>query len=131
MTAAIWVLFAVLLSLWTGAVWLATQLMQWAARALEDGTPVGAADLPALIGQAPQWLAGWIPSDVLPAVRASVQWGAQLLETSLPWAGAALGWLIPIAWVGWFLVAAVLTAAAFLVHVIVRRSRAHILPRGV
>jgi hypothetical protein len=131
MTAAIWVLFAVLLSLWTGAVWLATQLMQWASRALEDGTPVGAADLPAMISQAPQWLAGWIPSDVLPAVLASVQWGAQLLETSLPWAGAALGWLIPIAWVGWFLVAAVLTAAAFLVHVIVRRSRAHILPRGV
>ena len=131
MTAAIWTLFAVLLSLWTGVVWLATVLMRWASQALEDGTRVGAADLPAVMGQAPDWLTTWIPPDLLPGLLASVQWGAQWLETSLPWAGAVVGWLIPIAWVGWFLVAMVLTAAAFLVHVIVRRSRAHILPRSM
>lgn len=131
MTAAIWTLFAVLLSIWTAMVWLATELMRWTSLTLEDGTSVGAADLPALIGHAPDWLAAWIPPDVLPDVLASVQWAAQLLEGSLPWAGAAVGWLVPVAWVGWFLVASVLTIAAFILHVIVRRSRVHILPRGL
>ncbi len=127
MTAAIWTLFAVLLSIWTGVVWLATGLTRWTSQAVEDGPRVDAADLPAVIGHAPDWLAAWIPSDVL----ASVQWAAQLLEASLPWAGAAVGWLVPIAWLGWFLVASVLTIAALILHVIVRRSRVHILPRGV
>jgi hypothetical protein len=131
MTAAIWTLFAVLLSIWTGVVWLATELTRWTSQALEEGTRVGAADLPAVIGPMPDWLAAWLPADVLPAVLAGVQWATQLLETSLPWAGAAVGWLVAVAWVGWFLVALVLTIAAFMLHVIVRRSSVHVMPRGL
>lgn len=131
MTAAVWTVFAVLLSLWTGLVWFVTEVTQWVSQALERGAPVGAADLPAVIAQAPGWLTVWIPADLLPGLMASVQWAAQLLETSLPWAGTAVAWLVPIAWVGWFLVATVLAVAAFMLHMIVRRSRVHILPRSV
>lgn len=130
MTAAIWTLFAVLLSLWTGAVWLATELTQWAAQAPEKGVSLGTPDISAVLGRAPDWLTAWIPPDLMPALMASVRWAGQLLETSLPWAGTAVGWLIPIAWVSWFLVATVLAIAAYMLHVIVRRSRVHILPRA-
>ncbi|WOB10790.1 hypothetical protein [Piscinibacter gummiphilus] len=127
MTAAIWTVFAVLLSLWTGIVWFATALMRWSSQALESAS-VGAVDLPAWIDRAPAWLTAWIPPDELPLIVAHVQQVAQWIEASLPWAGAAVGWLTPMVWVGWFVVVLVMTVAAFLLHVIVRRSRAHIQP---
>jgi hypothetical protein len=43
-----------------------------------------------------------------------------MLEAVLPWAGAAAGWLVPIIWIGWFIVAAFMTVVAVVVHKVVR-----------
>lgn len=121
MTAAIWVLFTVLLVIWSGVVWIAVSVTRWAAQALEAGASV--ADLPALMSQLPAWLTAWVPEDVLPGLQSVLQGAAQLIESSLPWVGAAIGWLVPLIWIGWFLVALALVLVAVFCHVMVKRSR--------
>lgn len=130
MTAAIWIVFAVLLSLWTGTVWLGTELVRWTSETLQGGTSGVAAGVAPVIQDASAWLTGWIPTEVFAGVLAYLQWLMTSTETTLPAASHAMGWLIPVAWVGWFLGAAVLTVTAISLHLLVRRPKV-LLPHAV
>ncbi|MCR5882286.1 hypothetical protein LRS03_05190 [Rhizobacter sp. J219] len=121
MTVAIWVLFTVLLVVWSGVVGIAVAVTRWAAQTLEDSA--SGKDLPASMSELPAWLTVWIPEDVLPGLQALLHGAAQLIESSLPWVGAAVGWLVPLIWIGWFLVALALLLVAVFCHVMVKRSR--------
>jgi hypothetical protein len=125
LTGTIWIVFGVLLALWTAAVWLASAVTGWAAEALRSGTAAGSIKLPDVIEQLPEGLKAWLPGDLLellPGMVASLQRAVQLIETSLPWAGEAVAWLVPLLWIGWFVVALGLLVVAFVAHMLVRRA---------
>ncbi|HEY0817320.1 MAG TPA: hypothetical protein VGD46_00985 [Rhizobacter sp.] len=132
MTGIIWVVFGVLLALWTAAVWLASAVTGWAAEALRSGTASGSIKLPDVIEQLPEGLKAWIPGDLLellPPLVASLQRAVEMIETSLPWAGEAVSWLVPLLWVGWFVVTLGLFVVAFVAHLLVRRATRPAQPR--
>lgn len=125
MTGIIWIVFGVLLALWTAAVWLATAVTSWAAQALQSGTASGSIKVPDVIEQLPQAVKDWLPGNLLeliPTMVANLQRVVEMIETSLPWAGTAVGWLVPLLWIGWFIVALGLLVVALVAHVLVRRA---------
>jgi len=115
MTIIIWVLFAVLMALWTGFAALSTGLVGWLLTGLADGQVGGAAQA---LGQwpIPVWLGAWIDpvfiSDLQHAWLSAVQW----LTEMLPAASTLTGWIVPLMWVVWGVVALCLLAAAGLGH---------------
>lgn len=125
MTGIIWIVFGVLLALGTAAVWLATAVTGWAAQALQSGTASGSIKVPDVIEQLPQAVKDWLPGNLLeliPTMVANLQRVVEMIETSLPWAGTAVGWLVPLLWIGWFIVALGLLVVALVAHVLVRRA---------
>jgi len=95
-------LLALVLALWTGGTLLLSSLTQWVGTLLADGklTSVGSA--------LPQWpLPGWLEAWVDPVWWEQAQRSAVGLLASfgdlLPWLGAAVGWLVPLIWIGWAL----------------------------
>ncbi|MBL0726641.1 hypothetical protein [Piscinibacter sp. HJYY11] len=134
MIAAIWIVFAVLLAVWTAAVWLASAVTNWAADALQAAGGIGAIRVPEVVALLPAWLRDWIPGDLLellPGILASIQQAAQSIESVLPWAGTAIGWLAPILWVTWALVTLAMLVVTLVIHVAVRRSRRVAAPTAV
>jgi hypothetical protein len=123
--AVIWIVFGVLLAAWTVVIWLSAAVTSWAAEALQAGAAGAGVTVPDVVARLPDWLKNAIPGDLLellPEWLASLQKSIALVESVLPWAGEAIGWLVPLLWVGWFVVALGMAALALLVHVIVRRS---------
>jgi hypothetical protein len=100
MKTLIWVLFALLALLWTGAAAFAAAFVQWGAGLLAAG-PGASFDDPAAFGALAAWLAGWLDPAAVRAVQEAALATAQALRDALPWIGAALGWLVPLIWGFW------------------------------
>lgn len=119
MIAIIWSVFAFLLISWTAVAWATAALMNWGAQAM---TATGGVELLGSAGATslPQWITAWMGPEFLQALVDTAQFSAGMLEAVLPWAGAAAGWLVPIIWIGWFIVAILMTVVAVVVHKVVR-----------
>lgn len=123
MRALIWTGFAVLLLIWTAVTWAAAQLAQWAAQALKGGSAPELANAGAGIANLPAWMGDWIAPELLQALLVAARWTGPALESTLPWAGAAVGLLSPLVWGGWFVVAVLLLVTAMVLHRLAGRLR--------
>lgn len=125
MIALIWVGVAVLLGLWTGLVALGALLAEWAVGALASGGGLGAAAEALSQWPVPAWAALWVDVGLLENLKATALAAAQWLEPMLPALGTLLGWVVPLMWVLWGLVAVLMLLLAGGAHVLLsRRSRA-------
>jgi hypothetical protein len=120
MKIAVWVLFGLLAMCWTGGAWLAATLAQWAAGLLASGA---AADLMGAAAQwpVPEWLTLWFDPALVRAVQAMLVQALEWTRESMPAAGSAVGWLVPVVWVLWGLGMALMLALAGGAHLLAGR----------
>lgn len=122
MKIAIWLLFGALALAWTAGAWLTAAVAQWSAQALASGT-AEAAGRAVAAWPVPPWMALWVDPQWVKALQDMVAWTLDTGQGLLPWLGTAMGWLVPLVWVGWGFGLAVLLVLAALAHWGVSRWR--------
>jgi len=122
MKIAIWLLFGALALAWTAGAWLTAVVAQWSAQALASGT-AEAAGRAVAAWPVPPWMALWVDPQWVKALQDMVAWTLDTGQGLLPWLGTAMGWLVPLVWVGWGFGLAVLLVLAALAHWGVSRWR--------
>lgn len=122
MKIAIWLLFGALALAWTAGAWLTAAVAQWSAQALASGT-AEAAGRAVAAWPVPPWMALWVDPQWVKALQDMVAWTLDTGQGLLPWLGTAMGWLVPLVWVGWGFGLAVLLVLAALAHWSVSRWR--------
>lgn len=115
MKTLIWVLFAVVLGLWTGLVVTAIELADWAVQALGsgqvEGWVAGAANAPV-----PGWIGAWLDPSWVGALQQAALAGLQWLTDGGPSLEGMMVWMRPLIWTGWGLMALLLLLAAGALH---------------
>lgn len=112
----IWVGFALVMSLWTVAVFIGTQVLGWAAGLLSSGQDAAAVQQ-AMQGFAwPAWLALWIDPVWLQQLGEAVAQSWAWLTTVLPVLATLAGWLVPLVWILWGVVGVGMLAVAIGLH---------------
>ena len=111
MKILVWSVFAVLLALWTGFAWVTAAAVGWLAGAASSAQGV---ELGALVSQipVPPWLSAWIDPATLRMAFESLTWALNAIGDLAPWLAGAVGWLVPVVWVCWGLVALLMLALA-------------------
>ena len=97
-----WFLIFSLLALWSLAVWAMHAVAAWGIS--HAGALTGAASdaaSSASVLQLPEWLAPWVPPQVVEAMALVVSGLAPAVESLLQAAPALAGGLTVVAWVGW------------------------------
>ena len=115
MRVLIWCAFGLMALLWTASVAIVAALTGWAGQALATG------DLSALAKDAaqmpvPEWIALWVDPAWVRSTQELTLWSLQLLDGALPFAGEAVGWLVPLMWVGWGFVLTLMLVLAIGAH---------------
>jgi hypothetical protein len=115
----IWGIFAFALVLWTSMVWVATQLLGWVSGLLaagQDGVAVAEAmqRFPW-----PSWLVQWVDPAWLQQIATALVQSWAWLTAVLPAFASIVGWLVPLAWVVWAVVALGLLGLAAALHVLI------------
>jgi hypothetical protein len=122
MKIAIWLLFGAMALAWTAGAWLMAAVAQWSAHALASGT-AEAAGRAVAAWPAPPWLAFWFDPQWVKALQDMMIWSFDTAQGLLPWLGTAMGWLVPLVWVGWGFGLVVLLLLAVMAHWGVSRWR--------
>lgn len=123
MKVLIWVVFGVLMALWTGFAAMSAGLVGWLLASLDGGQVTGAAQA---IGQwpIPAWLGVWVDpvmvSDLQATWLSAVEWLGQVM----PSAGSLTGWVVPLIWVVWSVGSACLLLLAGVGHWVVGKTTA-------
>lgn len=114
----IWVVFALVMLLWTAAVFVGTQVLGWAAGLLSSGQEAAAVTQAVQNFPWPAWLAVWVDPVWLQHLAAVLTQSWAWLTAVLPAFATVVGWLVPLAWVAWAVVALGLLAVAVGLHVV-------------
>lgn len=122
MKIAVWLLFGAMALAWTAGAWLTAAVAQWSAQALASGT-AEAAGRAVAAWPVPPWMALWIDPAWVKALQDLMVWSLDTAQGLLPWLGTAMGWLVPLVWVGWGFGLVVLLLLAALAHWGVSRWR--------
>lgn len=115
MKVLIWSAFALMALLWTASVAVFAALVGWAGQALTAGDlgalAKGAAQMPV-----PDWIALWVDPAWVRSMQELTLWALQGLDGALPFVGQAVGWLVPLIWVGWGFVLTLMLVLAIAAH---------------
>ena len=124
MKILIWVVFGVLMALWTGFAAMSAGLVGWLLSTVADGQISGAAQA---VGQwpIPAWLAVWVDPGMVENIQATWLNVVQTLGQWVPSASALTGWVVPLLWVVWGLISLCMLAAAGAGHWLAGKSTAH------
>lgn len=114
----IWVVFALAMVLWTAVVFVGTQLLGWAAGLLSSGQDAAAVTQAVQHFPWPAWLVLWVDPAWLQQLAAALTQSWAWLTAVLPAFATIAGWLVPLAWVAWAVVAFGLLALAVVLHVV-------------
>ena len=111
MKIVIWVVFGVLMALWTGFAAMSAGLVGWLLSTVADGQISGAAQA---AGQwpIPAWLALWVDAAMVQDLQAQWLSVVQWLSQWLPSASTLTGWVVPLLWGVWGLISLFMLAAA-------------------
>lgn len=121
MKLLIWVVTGFLALLWTGAAAMLAAAVNWLAASSADPALRGAQAMAQW--PVPEWLAVWMPTGVLEALRASITELLDVLVTATSWIAPLLGWLSPVVWIVWGLVLALMLALAGGAHLLAGRGK--------
>ena len=120
MRVVLWVVWALVAAFWTLGAWVLAELVQWSVQAMasaEASRATGAV----LQAPLPPWLGVWIDPAWLELLRSQAQWLIEAAQAILPAAGALVGWIVPLVWVGWGLGMLTLLALAVAAHWVIGR----------
>ncbi|MFP5468010.1 MAG: hypothetical protein ACLGG8_10900 [Gammaproteobacteria bacterium] len=115
MRIAIWLVTALLATLWTGLAMASVSLTGWLL-SVAGSAPTG--ELAGMVGQwpVPAWLAPWVDAAWLQAAQASLVELVRWLGEVMPSAGSLMAWISPLVWVLWALGMFGLLLVAGLLH---------------
>lgn len=116
---ALWTIAGLLALLWSGLAWVAAAVVRWTVEALSTGQ---AAELgkTAVEFKFPAWLEPFLDTGLLSSLQDLARWVLEMAGQGAPLAGAAVGWLVPVVWVGWALGLLTLLGIAGLLHLALR-----------
>jgi hypothetical protein len=128
MRIALWIVFSLVALLWTAGAVLTAAIADWTAAQVASGA---AAQAGSTLAQTtlPTWLSPWIDPALVRMAQDALLWTLQTLREALPWAAAAIHWLVPLVWVGWGGGLAVMLLLAALAHLLIGRGASAL--RGV
>lgn len=122
MIIAVWAVFVLLLLVWTGAIGLSVQLVEWVLVGLASGQ-VSEAVTAAGDRTAPGWLQALLDPAALQTLQDALRTGLRWLGESLPFVGGLTGWVTALMWIVWFCGAVFLVVVAGVVHWLLRKFR--------
>lgn len=124
MKKVVWIVFALLVLAWTFSAWMLAEGLHWVGAALSQQAGVAGTDLAQLAANwsVPSWMLLWVDAQTVQAAQLALVDLLEWLQTAWPGIGHALGWLVPVVWVGWGLGLLLLLLLAVLAHWLVGRS---------
>jgi hypothetical protein len=115
-----WFFVLTLLAIWSACIWIAHSLASWSLSGI--GSVVGQTQqmdrLPI-----PDWIAAWIPPDLVLALKATSAGVLPWVESALNALPSVGSWLSPLAWTVWGVGFVILAVGAALLHALVSVSR--------
>lgn len=115
-----WFFVLTLLAIWSACIWIAHSLASWSLTGI--GSVVGQTQqmdrLPI-----PDWIAAWIPPDLVLALKATSAGVLPWVESALNALPSVGSWLSPLAWTVWGVGFVILAVGAALLHALVSVSR--------
>lgn len=115
-----WLVVLGLLAFWSLAAWGLHGVAVWAVS--QAGALTGAASGAGAL-RLPDWLAPWVPADVVQAVMALVSGLAPAIDSLLQAAPALAGGLTVVAWVVWALGSVLLVLLGAALHLLIAMWR--------
>lgn len=120
MKKLVWIVFALLLLLWTGTLWVAAEFTRWAGAFIGSGQAVDWAAM-ASSWKLPAWLAWWVDPSLIEGLMSTAVLALEAMRDALPWVESASGWLVAVAWVVWGFGAVLLLLISLGAHALVSR----------
>jgi hypothetical protein len=115
-----WFFVLTLLAIWSACIWIAHSLASWSLTGI--GSVVGQTQqidrLPI-----PDWIAAWIPPDLVLALKATSAGVLPWVESALNALPSVGSWLSPLAWTVWGVGLVILAVGAALLHALISVSR--------
>jgi hypothetical protein len=115
-----WFFVLTLLAIWSACIWIAHSLASWSLTGI--GSVVGQTQqmdrLPI-----PDWIAAWIPPDLVLALKATSAGVLPWVESALNALPSVGSWLSPLAWTVWGVGFVILAVGAALLQALVSVSR--------
>jgi len=120
MKKLVWIVFGLLLALWSGTLWVAAEFTRWAGAFIGSGQAVDWAAM-ASGWKLPAWLAWWVDPSLIESTMSTAVWALEAARDALPWLETATGWLVALAWVVWGFGALALLLVTLGAHALVSR----------
>ncbi|WP_343635137.1 hypothetical protein [Roseateles sp.] len=120
MKTFLWSVTGLFALLWSGLAWIAASLVRWTVEALSTGR---AAELgkAAVEFKFPGWVEPFLDTGLLEFAQDVVRWLMEMAGAGAPMAGTAIGWLVPVVWIGWALGLTVLIVIALVLNQLIKR----------
>lgn len=122
MKLIVWLVFTMVVVLWTGATVLVVQAIEWSAQQILLGSPAILATATGNI-VIPIWMSPWLDPSVWATILQTVQGVLVNAATAVPFLSSVLGWLAPLVWVVWALGLLLLLAMAIAGTLLLQRFR--------
>lgn len=115
-----WLSVLALLAFWSLSIWLTHALVAWSMSGVGAlaGQPLSVESL-----AMPEFVALWVPADVIVAIKSAAAMAAPFFETALAALPSVAGWLSPLAWGVWGFGALALVVIGAVLHAIIFTTR--------
>lgn len=120
MKAVIWILFVLVVLVWTGFAALVAQAIAWSSAQLSAGA-IGTLEMATNNVVIPAWANPWLAPADWATILMFVQSALDNAAATVPVLGSMLGWLAPLVWIVWALGLAALFALLIAGILLVKR----------
>ena len=116
----LWLVVALLLALWSMAVWAVHSLAAWSLNSL------GSLTVSPTIGEGlalPQWMAQWVPPEWIVGLKSMAPTLLPHIDSARAALPAGVVWLSPLAWIAWAIGAILIFIAGLVGHRLISSYR--------
>ena len=117
MKILIWAVTGLLLLMWTGFIAASTAVVTWVSGMSADPAKRGVDAISN--APMPEWVTIWVPPAVLETFKTSATGIFDSTMAAVTWFTPLLGWINPMLWVVWAMVAVLALAVAGTLHMLV------------